>query len=117
MLTLMTMANWNAQAIDVKGAFLKGRFLDDESLHLRIPEGFEDKSEKDVVLHLQRNIYGLKQAVIAFWKELITAFCVMGFKRSDSDPCLHFKNAYNGLVIWISWVDDCLLVGHRDKVK
>ena len=41
----------------------------------------------------------------------------MGFKRSDSDPCLYFKNTDNGLVIWISWVDDCLLVGHQDEVK
>jgi hypothetical protein len=41
----------------------------------------------------------------------------MGFKRSDSDSCLYFKVTDNGLVIWISWVDDCLLVGHQDEVK
>jgi hypothetical protein len=33
------------------------------------------------------------------------------------DPCLYFKNTDNVLVIWISWVDDCLLVGHRDEFK
>jgi Reverse transcriptase (RNA-dependent DNA polymerase) len=31
-LTLMTMADWNVQVIDVKGDFLKGQFTDDESL-------------------------------------------------------------------------------------
>jgi len=41
----------------------------------------------------------------------------MGFQRSTSDPCLYFKNTEKGLVIWISWVDDCLLVGHQDKLS
>jgi Reverse transcriptase (RNA-dependent DNA polymerase) len=79
---------------------------------MRVPEGFEDKYENDVVLHLQRTISGLKQAAIAFWKELLTAFCAIGFKRSNSDSCLNFKVTDKGLVIWILWVDDCLLVGH-----
>jgi Reverse transcriptase (RNA-dependent DNA polymerase) len=86
-------------------------------LYLCVPEGFEYKYENDVVLHLQRTIYGLKQAAIAFWKELLTAFRAMGFKRSDSDPCLYIKITANGLVIWILWVDDCLFVGHRDEVE
>ncbi len=51
------MANWNAQVIDVKGAFLKEHFSDDDSVYLRVPEGFEDKNGNDVVLHLQRTIY------------------------------------------------------------
>jgi hypothetical protein len=37
----MTMANWDFQVIDVKRAFLKGRFADGESLFLRVPQEFE----------------------------------------------------------------------------
>jgi Reverse transcriptase (RNA-dependent DNA polymerase) len=68
------MANWDAQVIDVKGAFLKGRFANDESLYLCVAEGLKDEYENDIVLRLQRTIYGLKQTAIAFWKELLTAF-------------------------------------------
>jgi len=75
----MTMACWTAQGIDVKGAFLKGRILNGENLYLRVPEGFEEKYGDDVVLYLQRTIYGLKQAAFAFWRELLTAFKAMVF--------------------------------------
>jgi hypothetical protein len=45
------------------------------------------------------------------------AFNAMGFQQSSADPCLYYKNSKNGIIIWISWVDDCLLVGHREDVS
>jgi hypothetical protein len=41
----------------------------------------------------------------------------MGFRRSPADPCLYIKNTSNGLVIWILWVDNCLLLGHQEDVR
>jgi hypothetical protein len=41
----------------------------------------------------------------------------MGFRRSSADPCLYVKDSKNRLVIWISWVDDCLLMGHKKEVR
>jgi hypothetical protein len=90
---------------------------DDEELYLRIPQGFENHYDKNDVLQLKQTIYGLKQAALAFWKELLQAFKKMGFRRSSADPCLYVKDTKNGLVIWISWVDDCLLMGHKSKVS
>jgi Reverse transcriptase (RNA-dependent DNA polymerase) len=116
-LTLLTLADWQAQVIDVKGAFLKGRFTDGKKLYLKIPQGFEKMYSNDEVLHLNRTIYGLKQAAVAFWKELLEAFRTMGFQQSPADPCLYIKNTTNGLVFWISWVDDCILMGHQDEVS
>jgi hypothetical protein len=116
-LTFLVLTTWKAQVIDVKGAFLKGRFTNGENLYLDIPQGFEKFYEKDRVLHLNRTIYGLKQAALAFWKELLQAFKNMGFRRSPADPCLHIKNTSNGLVIWILWVDNCLLLGHQEDVN
>ena len=84
---------------------------------MQIPQGFEEFYSKDEVLYLKRTIYGLKQAALAFWKELLQAFKNMGFYRSPADPCLYVKNTSNGLVIWISWVDDCLLIGHKNEVS
>jgi hypothetical protein len=109
-LIMLTLAEWERH-VDVKGAFLKGRFNDGEEMYLQIPQGFEIYYEKGTILKLQRTIYGLKQAVFAFWRELLMAFNAMGFKRSSADQCLYFKNSEkNSIVIWILWVDDCLLI-------
>ena len=115
-LVIMAMAGWYAELLDIRGAFLCGRFEDDERIYMEVPEGFEKYYPKDVVLRLLRTIYGLKQAAIAFWKELLSAFKDMGYERSNADPCLYYKRDDNGLIIWISWVDDCLCVGSKQSV-
>jgi Reverse transcriptase (RNA-dependent DNA polymerase) len=113
---LLTMSNWTARVVNMRGAFLKGRFANGEEMYLKVPEGFQKFYKKGVVLKLERTIYGLKQVAYAFWKELLMAFKAMGFEKSIADPCLYFKNTRDGLVLWISWVDDCLLVGHPIQV-
>jgi phosphopentomutase len=45
------------------------------------------------------------------------AFNAMGCQKSSADLCLYCKNSKNGIVIWIFWVDDCLLVGHKEDVS
>ena len=115
-LILMAMTGWYAHVLDVQGAFLNGRFEEGETLYLNVPEGFEDHYDSSMVLKLKRTIYGLKQAAFAFWKELLQAFGSMNFQRSEADPCLYFKWEKPGIVIWLSWVDDCLIVGHKEQV-
>jgi Reverse transcriptase (RNA-dependent DNA polymerase) len=41
----------------------------------------------------------------------------MEYTRSKADPCLYFRWGAQGLVIWLSWVDDCLICGQREDVK
>ena len=69
-----------------------------------------------MVLLLLRTIYGLKNAAIAFWRELLMAFKHMNFMRSKADPCLQFAWTKDGLVLWMTWVDDCLCVGKKEAV-
>jgi Reverse transcriptase (RNA-dependent DNA polymerase) len=70
-LVLVALAGWEMQVIDIQGAFLIGRFNDEEDLYMKVPQGFEDKYNKNSVLKLNRTIYGLKQAANAFWSELL----------------------------------------------
>ncbi len=84
---------------------------------MEIPQGFERFYGKNSVLLLLKTIYGLKQAAVAFWKQLIMAFASMDYRRSKADPCLYFDWNVNGLVVWISWVDDCLVCGKTPGVK
>jgi hypothetical protein len=50
---LMIMAGWTAMLLDVKGAFMNGRFKDDEKLYMYVPEGFEKWYPDNVVLLLK----------------------------------------------------------------
>ncbi len=41
----------------------------------------------------------------------------MGFDKSKADLCLYFKNdPEDGLVVWVSWIDDCLVCGKPEGV-
>jgi hypothetical protein len=59
----------------------------------------------------------LKQAAMAFWRELVKALNDMNFKRSAADPCLYYCWTMYGLVVWISWIDDCLVAVDKRSVE
>eukprot|EP00957_Ditylum_brightwellii_P036946 2796796-Ditylum_brightwellii.AAC.1 len=88
---LTIMASWAAELLDVQGAFLNGRFQNGERLYMNVPQGFSKFYPLDVLLLLLRTIYGLKQAVMQFWRALLAAMMDMKFERNKADPCLYFK--------------------------
>gem|GEM_PF-6951265 len=116
-MVLMLLATWSAQIVDVKGAFLHGNLDDGEKIYMEIPEGFESKYSANCVLLLLRTLYGLKQAAMAFWKQLLAAMRRMNFERSRADPCLYYCWTNLGLVLWLSWIDDCLCMGPAEVVE
>jgi hypothetical protein len=63
--------------LDVKGAFLCGNFENGEKIYMEVPQGFERFYAKNTVLLLLKTIYGLKQAALAFWRQLLKPFCHM----------------------------------------
>ena len=115
-LILIVLAAWWAELLDVKGAFLNGRFQHGEKLYMHVPKGFEKFYPPNVLLLLLRTIYGLKQAAIQYWREMVRAFKYMKYSRSKADPCLYFNWIDARLIIWITWVDDCLIAGKKDQV-
>jgi hypothetical protein len=115
-LTLLLLAKWYAELIDVKGAFFHGEFEEGEIVYMEIVEGFEQYYPTNYIWMLLRTIYGLKQAAVAFWKQLILAFARMNYRRSKADPCLYFNWTIDGLIVWISWVDNCLVAGKKPGV-
>ena len=116
-LVLMLMAGWCAQMLDVNGAFLHGDFTDGEKVHMKVPQGFERWYDPRLyVLLLLQTLYGCKQSTMAFWRKILQCFDDMGFKQSKAVPCLYYKWTLFGLVIWLSWIDDCLCVGSKQGV-
>jgi hypothetical protein len=59
MLILAIMANWPAWIVDVEGAFLQGRFQNDELIFMKIPNGFQKFYPSYFMLKLLRTLYGL----------------------------------------------------------
>jgi hypothetical protein len=91
MLILMIMADWQGQIVDLKGAFLHGEFKDGEVIYIKVPRGFEKFYPDDVVLKLKKCIYGLKQAAMAFRRQLFLCMKNMGMMQSTADPCFYHK--------------------------
>jgi hypothetical protein len=70
LLVLMVMVSMIAHIVDVKGAFLHGEFEDGDKVHMAVPCGFEKHFPVKYVILLLKCLYGLKQAVLAFWRQL-----------------------------------------------
>jgi hypothetical protein len=116
-LVLMLMANWYAHIVDVKGAFLTGEFDNDETIYTPVPEGFERFCDSNkYLLKLLKTWYGLKQAAMMFWKQLVKAMTNMKCERNHKDPCMYYKQIKEGFIIWLSWVDDCVCIGPKKEV-
>jgi hypothetical protein len=90
-MTLMIMAAWASELLDVKGAFLHGQFGPQERrMHMRIPRGMEQYYPVGWLLLLLKTIYGLCQSAYAFWRMLLAVFRSMGFEWSKANPCLYY---------------------------
>jgi hypothetical protein len=84
---------------------------------MEVPKGFEELYGPYVLMLLLQTIYGLKQAAMAFWRELVKALNDMNFKRSAAYRCLYYCWTMYGLVVWLSWIDDCLVPGDNRAVE
>ena len=58
-----------------------------------------------------------KKYYAQFWKELLKSFRFMKYTRNREDRYLYFRWFKGELVIWISWVDDCLLTGPKKRTQ
>ncbi len=113
---LMLASGGIAHVVNVKGAFLHGKFDNEEKIYIKIPLGFEEFYDNDTVLLLKKCLYRLKQATMAFYRKLLAAATKIGLKHSSADPCLYYKQEGGRLVIMISWINDNMIVGPSDLV-
>jgi hypothetical protein len=111
---------WVAEELDVEGAFLQGKFANNEVIYIEVPDGMEKFYGKrsDVVLQLLVPIYGTKQAANCFYNTLVKALKGKTiYNRSKADPCLFFAWINGRLVLFTTWIDDVMILGHPWDVK
>jgi Reverse transcriptase (RNA-dependent DNA polymerase) len=78
---------------------------------MRQPEGFKARGQENKVICLQCAHYGLKQAGLAWWKELNSSMNELGFKRLMSDAGLFVCKYFKEIIIAIVYVDDAMFFG------
>ena len=94
--------------MDVHTAFLNGKL--DEDIYMCQSEGFVVKGKEDMVCHLHRSLYGLKQLPRCWNKELSCHLFQSGFQQSKAYPCVFFQWKDGHLNIVSIYVDDLILV-------
>jgi hypothetical protein len=90
-LVLMLVAMWIGHLTNVNGAFLLGWLMDGEEIYMKVSQGFKKHYPGNVLLKLLKTIYGLKQAALTFWRELLKFMQVMKMTRITADPWTCFK--------------------------
>lgn len=87
-LSIVVMQGWKVRQIDVNNAFLNGDLIED--VYMIQPEGFSLKD--GYVCKLNKGLYGLKQALRAWYEKLKSCLVRWGFNNSRADTSLFIKS-------------------------
>lgn len=68
------------------------------------------------VCRLKKTLYGLKQALRAWYSRIDNYLQSLGFTKSDADSNLYFKVVENHLLILVLYVDGLFLIGAKQKI-
>ncbi|GJR84492.1 putative ribonuclease H-like domain-containing protein [Tanacetum coccineum] len=75
--------------MDVKSAFLYGKI--EEEVYVCQPPGFKDPDFPDRVYKVEKALYGLHQALRAWYETLLTYLLDNRFQRGKKSLCIEFK--------------------------
>jgi hypothetical protein len=106
MFTLAIICNLTTVQVDYTNTFAQAKLK--EEVYIEIPKGFQSSDpDKDIVLKLEKSLYGLVQAPKTFYDHLADNLRAHGFECcTNIDSCL-WINKKEG-IICVIWVDDCL---------
>ena len=114
MLALAALHNWYMTGVDVCTAYLYGKL--DEEIYMRQPEGFIASGQESKVICLKRALYSLKQAGLAWWKELSNSMKDLGFAHLHSDARIFMCREGTRLIMAVVYVDDAMFFGKNKKL-
>lgn len=114
LLTLATFSKWHLVQVDVNNAFLSGDLFED--IYMDLPLRYNKsrsltKSDRKLVYHLHKSIYGLKQASRQWFSKSPQALLQYGFTQSKSDYSLFTKGSDSSFMALLIYVHDIVLTG------
>ena len=83
MCLMLALHNWHMTGVDIRTAYLYGKL--DENIYMHQPEGIMARGQESKVICLKRALYSLKQAGLAWWKELSNSMKDLGFACLNLD--------------------------------
>ena len=113
LLLIIALINWiPTRSIDFVLTFPQATL--DVPVYMELPFGFtqDTGSKKRMVLKVIKNLYGLKNASLNWFKMLQKGLQDRGFVASKVDPCVFIRD---NCVILV-YVDDCIIISKDEKV-
>jgi hypothetical protein len=108
-LSLAAHFGWLVHQIDVKSALLHGDLS--EEIFMEQPPGFV--TDSNLVFRLKKSLYGLKQALLAWYAKINNLFLRLGFKHCESDHNLYVLNINGETFIVVVYVGDLVITGNN----
>ena len=110
-LAVAASRKWDVHHMDVNCTFLHGHM--NEDIYMYQPEFFV--SNPYLVCRLNKLLYGLKQALRAWYAKIDGFFLSLSFVRCKSDTNVYLKMIHGSLMIIVLYVDDLLITGNSKK--
>ena len=113
LLAFAVSRNMFIHQMDVVTAFLNGTL--DEDIYMEQPEGYVVPGKENLVCHLKKSLYGLKQSPRCWNKSFKEFMISQGFQQSAADPCVFIRNVNGQLAIVAVHVDDLILLTETEQ--
>lgn len=111
-LSLAISSQWPIHQLDVKNAFLHGDL--EETVYMHQPPGFVDDQHPDYVCLLHKSLYGLKQALRAWFQRFASYVLRLGFHHSKTDSSLFIFCLGPDIAYLLLYVDDIILTASSE---
>ena len=107
MMTLASRLGLKSCQADITAAFVHAPLDPGEEIYVKQPKGHERQGPngKELVLKLNRSVYGLRQSPRNFFQYLKNHLADNGLHQSNHDPCLFIGRS----LIVVVYVDDVLM--------
>ena len=104
-LAIAASRRWEVHQMDVKNAFLHGDLSDE--IYMEQSQGVIQYSS--LVCRLKKSLYGLKQALRAWYAKMDSYLLSQNFVRCKSDTNVYMLRIVDSLLLLVLYVDDLLI--------
>jgi hypothetical protein len=104
---------------DIKTAYLNSLIDEGLTLYMRQPKGYEKYTPdgEEMVCHLRKAIYGLKQSGARWEARLVEYLLNAGFTRCEIDPCMYRLEHGTDRLFLVVYVDDLIIASSSDELR
>lgn len=107
MFSLTFSQHWCIKQLDINITYLNGDIV--EEVYMSYPLGFVDAIFPSHVFRLKNFIYGLKQALRAYFLKFNGCLLEWGFHGSNSNASMIIYKYDDGFIVFLIYIDDIIV--------